>query len=161
MDIVTKYNGISKFYFNKIIIQIIKLIDKNSSVILDYGCGVKQLAKKLSKEKVTVLNYDINPIYNEVSCVETLRFDTVVLNHVLMYMTPMEIDISFKKLRKNNAECDIIIGMSRENLLNKLLASICLRSDIHKKIITHYIDQKKIIYHNFEVKKKNFSLWIN
>ena len=62
-DKTTHYKGISRIYFSSIIFNIIKIgnLDKTNQVILDFGCGEKQLSKHLISKKV--LNYDINPIY--------------------------------------------------------------------------------------------------
>ncbi len=45
---VTKYKGFKKIYFDKIINEIIKIgnLQSTNSIILDYGCGEKRLEKK-------------------------------------------------------------------------------------------------------------------
>jgi 2-polyprenyl-3-methyl-5-hydroxy-6-metoxy-1,4-benzoquinol methylase len=45
------YRGVAKIYFNKILNTIIDFgnLKEEEGVILDYGCGVGHLKKKLSK----------------------------------------------------------------------------------------------------------------
>ena len=45
---VTKYKGLKKIYFDKIIKEIITIgnLQSTNSIILDYGCGEKRLEKK-------------------------------------------------------------------------------------------------------------------
>jgi len=44
---VNYYHGIKKIYFNKIINEIIDIanLTENNNIILDFGCGSKQLEK--------------------------------------------------------------------------------------------------------------------
>ena len=51
MSQVTKYKGFSKFYFIKILEEIIKIgsLRNSKKKILDYGCGEKYLEKLLKK----------------------------------------------------------------------------------------------------------------
>jgi hypothetical protein len=60
IDITTPYSGVSKFYFEKIIDTIIEegQLKKKNLKILDFGCGLKFLQKKLNKK---IYNYDVNP----------------------------------------------------------------------------------------------------
>lgn len=116
-SIVTKYKGVQKIYFNKILYEIIKIanLKLTTKIILDYGCGERQLEKLLNKK---ILNYDINPKYSEVEQVGVANFDIVVINHVLMYFTINEIKDFFYKLWKINANIELVIGIGKQNFLS-------------------------------------------
>ena len=99
----TDYSKITeKYYFEyvaKKIIEIAKL-QNTSKTILDFGCGVKVLSKKLPQKKI--INYDVNPNYTEHVDYKKLYFDIVVFNHVLMYMDKKEIISTFENIKKIN-----------------------------------------------------------
>ena len=52
MKNVTTYKGISKFYFNYLLFEIIKIasLDSRDIKVLDFGCGKNQLKKILGKK---------------------------------------------------------------------------------------------------------------
>ena len=93
------YTGLQSFYFTSVISNVIKIgnLDNNNKIILDFGCGVKVLSKKLPQKKI--INYDVNPNYTEHDDYKKLYFDIVIFNHVLMYMDKKEI-ISKKLIQK-------------------------------------------------------------
>ena len=139
------YNGIQGIYFSNIISNIIKIgnLDKTEKTILDFGCGSKILKKKLPKKKI--LNYDINPDCTEYEDYKKLHFDIVVFNHVLMYMEKAEIISTFNNIKKINENCELIIGIGKEGLINKLAAFVSLNFTAHKGTLTTYEQQKKIL----------------
>ena len=55
---VTKYKGLKKIYFDKIIKEIIKIgnLQSTNSIILDYGCGEKRLEKKPDHQHIRMKN---------------------------------------------------------------------------------------------------------
>jgi len=157
IDKTTHYKGISKFYFSSIIFNIIKLggLEKSDKVILDFGCGEKQLSKSLVSKKI--LNYDINPIYSEHSAYLELKFDIVVFNHVLMYMKKDEILEIFQNIKKINNECEFLIGISKGKFLNKLAAFFALNFGAHDGTLSTYNEQLEIINNEMRIieSKKN------
>jgi len=158
IDITTPYKGLSKFYFEKIIDTIITEgnLSKKKLKILDFGCGLKFLQKKLNRK---IFNYDIDKNLTEIHRWEIYKYDIVVFNHVIMYMTKSEFIQIIKKIKKKNKKCIIIIGLGREKFLNKLLAYLTLRFDHLKNTKMNYENQIKIISSNFKIiKKKNIYL---
>jgi len=157
IDITTHYNWPSKFYFEKIINEVIKignLFDKNKK-ILDFGCGEKYLQKKLKRK---IYNYDINPKYNEISNWEKLIFDYVIFNAVIMYFDKYEFINILNQIKTKNPNCEIIICMSKETILNRLLAYMCFRFDWLKNTKLSYENQIQLIEKNLYIKKK-INIW--
>ena len=155
IDITTPYKGLSKFYFEKIIDTIISEgnLKKKNLKILDYGCGLKFLEKKLNKK---IFNYDIDKNLGETSKWNIRNYDIVVFNHVVMYMNKNEFIDILKKIKKKNKKCKIIIGVGRESTLNKFFAYLMLRFDHLKNTKINYKKQIKLISENLKiVKKKN------
>jgi len=150
---VNYYNGISGIYFSSVIANIIKIgnLDKTNKSILDFGCGSKVLSKKLPGKKI--LNYDINKNYTEFDDYKKLNFDIVVFNHVLMYMSKMEIISTFDNIKKINRNCEIIVGMGKEGLVNKFAAIATFNFSAHKGTIVTYEQQKKILNEKTKILK--------
>ena len=149
---ITKYTGIKKIYFIKILKEIIDIGNLNSEKkkILDYGCGEKQLEKMLKKK---IINYDINPKLTEIDSIKDIDFNIIILNHVLMYLDKKKIINLFDHIKKINPNCKIIIGIGKQNLLSKLAKYITLNFKAHSGTISSYQDQLDIILKKMSVIK--------
>ncbi len=103
MSQVTSYKGLQKIYFIKILKEIIKIgdLENQQKKILDYGCGEKQLSKLLNKK---IFNYDKKENLNEVSDLNKINFDVVVINHVLMYLDKKEITNLLDNIKKKKPQ---------------------------------------------------------
>ena len=139
------YKGIPNIYFKRIIFNIIKIgnLNKSNKIILDFGCGAKVLSQILQHQKV--LNYDKNPNYTEHEDYKKLYFEIAVFNHVLMYMDRQEIISTFENIKKINKDCEFIIGISKESLINKLAAFASLNFSAHEGILTNQKEQVEIL----------------
>ena len=158
---VNYYKGIPNIYFTSIISNIIKIgnLGKDNKIILDFGCGIKILSKKLPQKKI--INYDINSNYTEHEDYKKLYFDIVVFNQVLMYMDKKEIVSTFENIKKINKNCEFIIGIGKGGLINKLAAAACLNFEPHKGTLSTYNEQVEIIKNQtkiLQVKKNIFFL---
>jgi len=154
-NLTTPYKGPSKFYFKKIIDTIISEGNLTSKKlrILDYGCGLKFLQKRLKKK---IFNYDIDQNLTEINDWSINRYDVVIFNHVLMYMTKNEFLKILKKIKKKNKKCKIIIGIGKEGILNRILAYLVLRFDHLDFTKMNYKEQIKLINSNLKIiKNKN------
>ena len=149
----TKYKGFKKFYFDKILKEIIKIdnLKLKNFKILDYGCGEKRLEQNLKKK---ILNYDINEKYTEISSFLDKNFDIMIINHVLMYMSRDEINKLFNEIYSVNSNCQFIIGIGKQNLFSKLAKNITLNFNAHSGTISSYNDQYKIIENKMEIIKE-------
>ena len=129
-DIVTNYKGIFKFYYIKIINEIIKIgrLHYANGNILDFGCGEKQLQNVLQRK---IINYDINPKYSEINDYKKLNYEVIVINQVFMYMTKKEIFNFLNSQKKLNKDVKIVVVISKHNYFGKILRKI-----FNKKKIT-------------------------
>ena len=155
---VTKYKGLKKIYFDKIIKEIIKIgnLQSTNSIILDYGCGEKRLEKNLNKK---ILNYDINEKYSEMSNFLDKDFDIIIINHVLMYMSINEINSLFDKIYSTNSNCQFIIGIGKQNLISKFAKNITFNFNAHHGTMSSYKEQYKIIKERMKIIKKKQNIF--
>jgi 2-polyprenyl-3-methyl-5-hydroxy-6-metoxy-1,4-benzoquinol methylase len=145
--IITKYKGFQKIYFNKILLNIIKIgrLNLKNKKILDYGCGNRQLSKLLNKK---ILNYDLNPHYSDFNSINNLKFDIVVINHVLMYLSVKEIKILFLNIYSINKNAKLIVGVGKQNLLSKFLKILTLKFNAHEGTKSTYKQQVDFLKRN-------------
>lgn len=141
---VTKYSGIKNIYFNKILFEIIRIGNLNSSKkkILDYGCGEKQLQKILNKK---IINFDINPNLTEVKNIKNCFFNIVVFNHVLMYMNKKEISKLFDNIRHINPKCEFVIGIGKQNFISKIAKTITFNFNAHLDTVSSHKEQLDVV----------------
>jgi len=153
MSIITKYSGPSKFYFYKLLEEMINIgnLQETNKNILDYGCGNKILSKILYNKNV--LNYDINPLYSDYKNIDNLEFDIVIMNHVLMYLEVNEIINLFNKINSISPYCNYIIGIGKQNFVSKIAKFIALEFKAHKYTKTTYKEQLNIINKNLNIIK--------
>ena len=152
----TNYSGVSGIYFDKIIREIISLGELNltNKKILDFGCGVKRLENTLKKK---IYNYDINPIYNEVNNLNSINFDIVVMNHVLMYLSKHDIKVLFDKFLSKNPNCEFLIGVGKQNYISLIAKSITFKFKAHEGTVSSYKEQLEAIKNSMNIikSKKN------
>ena len=152
----TNYSGISRIYFDKIITEIISLGELNltKKKILDFGCGEKRLENILNRK---VHNYDINPIYNEVDNLDSINFDIVVMNHVLMYLSKNDIEVLFNKFLSKNPNCEFLIGVGKQNYISLIAKSITFKFKAHEGTVSSYKEQLEAINNSMSIikSKKN------
>ncbi len=150
----TNYDSFfQRVYFTSIINNIIsfgQLRDTNKT-ILDFGCGQKILSKRL--HNVKVLNYDIKPEYSDYKTYKNLKFDIIVLNHVLMYFYPDEIESLMDELKLINPKCKIIVGLGKQNLLSKIGKFITGNINAHIDTRSSYNIQIEILNRKTKINK--------
>lgn len=148
-QIITKYRGLQKIYFNKILLNIIKIgrLNLTNKKILDFGCGNKQLSKLLNKK---ILNYDLNPNYSDFTTIDNLKFDIVVINHVLMYLSVKEIKNLLLKIYSINKNAILIVGIGKQNFLSIFLKILTFKFNAHKGTKSSYIQQLNILKKNLK-----------
>lgn len=156
MTQTTTYEGISRFYFYKLLKTIIEIGDlKNvNSKILDFGCGTGTL-KSFLKGK-DVIGFDIVKQYTEVKEWETVNFEYFVANQVFCCMSELELDLLIRNIKEINPDAKIIVGSSRLGLLNKIGMIFLNKKNAHSLIkINPKIEHGIISRYCKLLKKKN------
>lgn len=98
------YSGFARIYFDKILETIIKFgnLTEEKGLILDYGCGVGHLKKKLQDRYV--VGYDIIPEFSDISDYKGLTPRKIVLSGVLEHLYLNEIETLLNEFLEMNPE---------------------------------------------------------
>jgi len=161
MSLKNYYKGLAGIYFSLTINSIVKLgdIDKTENTILDFGSGYGHLKKNIKKAKV--INFDKIKEFTDVHDWKQVNFNVFVSNQVFYELTEEKINKIFDYLKKFKKDTMIIIGISNQNFLSKIGMFILDYKNAHKKTITSFTDQKKIINKYFEIIKKKNNFFVN
>ena len=151
---VDYYKGLKGIYFKKIIKKIITIanLKDDKKIILDYGCWIKFLEKTLEKK---ILNFDINPKYSELQNLNDLRFDDVIFNHILMYMSEEEIKKTLINIKLLNKSCFITVGIGRMSIINRFASLLSLNFSAHSGSKTSPSRQLSILLEHLDLISKN------
>ena len=154
------YKGFSGVYFNRVINAIInigKLRNTNKN-ILDFGCGLGVLKKKL-KSKSNIINYDKDKKLSEIKNWKKVKFEILVSNQVFYQFSEKQLENLIKEIKKKNPRTLFIIGISRRSILNKIGKFLLLKFDAHKNtVLTHNKELFILTKYLKVIKKKNVLL---
>ena len=128
---VTPYSGWAQFYFRRLLGRIVNVgrLGRPGLTILDFGCGKGEL-KRLLKNS-TVLGYDIIPSLSDVEDWRKVDFDVLVANEVFYAFNEGDLENLLLELRKKNKNLELVVGISRQGLLNKIGKHLFGGSDAH------------------------------
>lgn len=117
---VTLYSGLSRFYFRHLLRQIVKVgrLEVPGVTILDFGCGRGELKRMLGTGKV--VGYDILPELSDVPHWRGVGFDVLVANEVFYSFSEEELDSLLLDLKQLNPALELVVGISRQGLLNNI-----------------------------------------
>ena len=155
----TDYSKITqKYYFEYVAKRIIKIakLQNTNKTILDFGCGQKIFSRLLKNYEI--INYDIKPEYTEFESYENLHFDIVIFNHVLMYLYPSEIEKLLDKIKKLNPNCEMVLGISRQNIINRIAMILSFNPLAHKGIRSTYKEQVEIFFKKTKLIEKKSNI---
>ena len=129
----TRYSGISVLYFNKIIKTIIAIgmLEQGAIKILDFGAGFGRLKSMLRNSNNSVINYDIEKQLSEVDDWKTVEFDILVANEVFYSFSSSQLIDLLNELKDHNPRLKLIVGISKQGLLNNFGKYILGHSDAH------------------------------
>lgn len=114
------YKGIAKIYFNRILDRIIDFgnLKREDGLILDFGCGVGHLKKRLKGKNV--VGYDIIPELTDISDYTKLKPSVIVCNAVLQYLGADKIEETLRNFKKMNDNAKLITVLPRKNWVSKI-----------------------------------------
>ncbi len=155
------YKGIYNVYFDKTINSIIDIgkLDSGQKKILDFGCGYGQLKKKIKNN--IVFNYDIDAKFTDFNDWKVLSFDYLVANQVFYLFSKTELNEFLDDLKKINPKTKLIIGISYQNLLSKILKNLLKYKDAHKFTKLSYDDQLEVFKKKCNLLKKKDNFFLN
>lgn len=133
MNGVTQYTGMAGRYFHYMLSRLIEAgkLSESSEKILDFGCGMGELKKRLGPSKV--VGFDIIPTLSDIADWRIVEFDILVANQVFYCLTEVELDSLLAELKQKNPNLRLVVGVSRQGLLNNIGKYILGRPGAHSR----------------------------
>ncbi len=126
--------------------------------ILDFGCGSRQLKKKLFEN--SVVGYDITPEYTDVTDYTQLKPNKIFVLDVFEHMTPEEITKTIKNFKEMSDNFKLITAIPTENRISRILRRIIGKPERADGHITSLREIKNILDNELKLvkSKKLFTL---
>lgn len=149
------YRGFAKIYFNRILATIIKFGDlkKAKGLILDWGCGLGHLKRKL---KNNVIGYDIIPELSDIQDYRNLKPAQIVLNNVLEHLYPQEIRKILTEFQQMNPRVVLLVCLPMENWVSKIMMRLANCKNAHDDHVSQYKEINKIIEEKYSLVKRRY-----
>jgi len=150
------YKGFSKIYFDRILETLITFGDlrNEKGLILDYGCGVGHLKKKLPDSNV--IGYDIIAELSDVDDYKTLSPQKIVLSGVLEHLKLDETENLLKNFKKMNPHAALLVFLPTENPVSKIAMYLAGQSNAHDDHISRYKDINTLIEKYYSPEKRKY-----
>ena len=147
------YSGAKGVYFFAILKRIIALADlgRRDVVVLDFGCGTGRLSQLLPGK---VIGYDVIPELSDVDDWRTTKFNVVVANEVFYLLTAAQLTEFLAELRALNPSAELVVGISRQGILNKILKNLAGEPDAHEGTQLWPNEQLKILNRDLELLRR-------
>ena len=147
------YHGLKGVYFFRILEAIIKIGDlrKRNVKVLDFGCGTGRLKELLPGK---VIGYDISPELTEIKDWKKAKFDVVVSNEVFYLFSREGLIRLLGEIYKVNPNAELIVGISRQGIINKILSVLAGEGDAHDDTKLSPSEEIKTLKQKMDVIKK-------
>ena len=149
---VTNYSGLFAIYGYCVLREISKLGNfqmRNSELLLDYGCGSQELRR--FSGSMEYVGFDLKSELSDVGSWTEMKVHTIVINHVLMYLSEVEIIKLFEQINHHNYVKQIIIGVGTQNIFSRIGKHLLRRNDAHAGTVSTHESQLRLICDNFRV----------
>ena len=153
------YWGLAGIYSRRNMRTAIKIgdLDKEMGLILDFGCVVGHLKKKLAGKNV--VGYDIMPELSEIDDYKNLRPNKIVLLSVLEHLHLDEIDKLLNEFLAMNPEAELVVLLPTENFISKIAMRLAGQSNAHDDHVSRYKDINKAIEKYYYPQKRVYNFW--
>ena len=152
------YKGFSKIYFNKILDTIIDFgnLKNEKGLILDYGCGLGHLKKKIPQ--ANIVGYDIIPELSDIDNFRSLCPQKIILSGVLEHLCLNEIDSLLNDFQKMNSSAELLVFLPTENWISSIAMCLARQPNAHSDHVSKYKDINQLIekYYQIYIRKYIF-----
>ncbi|MDP1722754.1 MAG: class I SAM-dependent methyltransferase [Candidatus Gottesmanbacteria bacterium] len=157
---VTDYSGLAKFYFRHLLSQLIKVgaLERQGITILDFGCGKGELKRILPN--ANVIGYDVIPALTDVKDWRGIDFDVLVANEVFYSFAEDQLAALLAELRKKNGKLELVVGISRQSIVNNIGKFLLGRPDAHSATKIGPQKELEILLKYCEIKRKKNVLFL-
>lgn len=148
--------GFSKIYFNKVLETLIAFGDLKTEkgLILDFGCGVGHLKKKL--QKPNVIGYDILPELSDIATYKNLSPNKIVLSAVLEHLSLNKTQELLTDFIGMNPCAVLLVFLPTENLISRIAMRLAGQSNAHDDHISKYKDINALIEKYYYPQKRKY-----
>lgn len=148
---VTTYGLISGFYFRKLIATIVRIgeLERPGLKVLDFGCGHGML--KLLYPHINIIGFDVLSELTDVPDWRQVPFDVVVANEVFYSFDAEQLDRLLSEFKAHNKNLELIVGESRQSLLNKTGALLLGYGDAHKATKISPTEERQMFLHHMYI----------
>lgn len=155
---VDYYRGFAKIYFNKILEIIIDFgnLKVESGLILDYGCGLGHLKRKLAGYNKNIIGYDIIPELSEISDYKNLKPSKIVLSGVLEHLYLEEIDKLLNNFLIMNPKAELLVFLPTENFISKIAMYLAGQKNAHDDHVSKCREINRVIEKYYYPKKRKY-----
>lgn len=157
---VTDYSGLARFYFRYLLKQLIKVgvLERPGIAILDFGCGNSELKRILPK--ANIIGYDIIPALTDVDDWRDVSFDVLIANEVFYSFEIVQLEALLTGLREKNSKLELVVGISRQSILNNIGKFLLGRPDAHSATKIGPKKELEILLRHCEIKRKKNVLFL-
>lgn len=150
------YKGFAKIYFDKIMQTIIEFgkLEEETGLILDYGCGVGHLKKRLKKKNI--IGYDIIPELTEIDDYKKVDATKIVLSGVLEHLYLNEIESLLKEFMQTSPRAVLLVYLPTENFISKIAMRLAGQKNAHDDHVSKYKDINEILKKYFQLKEQKY-----
>lgn len=150
------YRGFAKIYFDRILETIIEFgeLRKESGLILDFGCGLGHLKKRL--EGRNVVGYDIIPELSDISDYRGLVPSQIVLSGVLEHLYGDEIKALMQRFKRMNPKANLLVYLPTENWISKIAIRLAGQKNAHDDHVSGYGEINRIIEEEYFPEKRRY-----
>lgn len=129
---VTRYSWPASLYLDQLhhaAAKYIKFHSASDPKILDFGCGYKRLSQLYPE--LDVIGYDINPSLSDLTHWDEVNFDIIYANQVFYSFSRSQLIQLLSSFIKVRPQSTLIVGISRQGLLNKIGMSLLGYNSAH------------------------------
>lgn len=150
------YQGLAKIYFNRVLETIINFgnLRKEKGLILDYGCGVGHLKKKLPG--CNVIGYDIIPELSDINDYKNLHPQKIVLSAVLEHLYLEKINNLLNDFLMMNPRAELLVFLPTENFVSKIAMILAGQANAHDDHVSKYKEINQLIERYYYPQKRKY-----
>lgn len=153
------YKGLAGIYNHRNMQTVINFgnLENENGLILDFGCGVGHLKRKLNQKNV--VGYDIIPELSDIDDYRNLKPSKIILISILEHINLDEIDKLLNEFLTMNPKAELMVLLPTENFISKIAMRLARQRNAHDDHVSKYKDINKVIEKYYYPKKRVYNFF--